>query len=435
MRRTVLIGIGVAVLGAAVAAWTAARAGDEGRHETRKVVIFRSGGSWLGVQIADVDQDHAKEIGLKEVMGAEVQAVVPDSPAEAAGIKEGDVITEYQGSRIEGVAQLTRLVSETPAGRTASVKVFRDGAVKTFDVKMSERSGAHEGAPGGRVKIWDDEDGDMHEIDIPPSPKGPHPGVPPMVDLEGLQDKLRALEGVGGGRPRLGVTVDTVGKQLADYFGVKQGSGVLVTSIGKGSPGEAAGLKAGDVIVKVDDEAVEDAGDLHLAMRDRRDKDFTLTVVRDRREQTLHVSAPDPKTLEPRHGAHGAPAGMTPEMRRQWRDAMRQARAAQVQAQSDARRAYEDALRQAHEVTKEALQGAAAAAAAARDAAEEAVQDEGDSGDDGDETSQVETPPAPGAPDPGATVDVRKVGSEERDAIRRAVEEARRIRLEMQQGQ
>src|SRR6185295_95733 len=102
--------------------------GKDGKSVHKKVVIFRSGGSWLGVQIADVDMDRGKELGLKDVHGAEVQSVSEGSPAEEAGIKEGDVITEYQGTRIEGVAQLTRLVRETPAGRTARVEVFRNGS-------------------------------------------------------------------------------------------------------------------------------------------------------------------------------------------------------------------------------------------------------------------------------------------------------------------
>ncbi|HEV8202218.1 MAG TPA: PDZ domain-containing protein, partial [Candidatus Polarisedimenticolia bacterium] len=272
-----------AVLVLAGAWFTAARAGDEGKDKDgksvhKKVVIFRSGGSWLGVQIADVDMDRGKELGLKDVHGAEVQSVSAGSPAEEAGIKEGDVITEYQGTRIEGVAQLTRLVRETPAGRTAHVEVWRNGSSKDLTVQMKEREhdGDDEDLPGHMQIFTDDGDGDgkMTWFHTPTPPEPPDIN---LEELEGLQDKL-SIMGLPGMRPRLGVTVDTVGKQLADYFGVKQGSGVLVTSVGKGSAAEAAGIKAGDVIVKVDDEAVSDAGDLHMAMRHRRDKALTLTV-------------------------------------------------------------------------------------------------------------------------------------------------------------
>jgi membrane-associated protease RseP (regulator of RpoE activity) len=265
-RKEWLMAIGIVALAAGAAALSVALAGDTpeaDKHgkEMRKVVIFRSGGSWLGVQIADVDAARAKELGLKEEMGAEVQSVSPGSPAEEAGLKEGDVITEYQGTRIEGVSQLTRLVHETPAGRNATVKFVRDGAPRTVQVKVGQRDGEHDGdmekhievmgGPHGFAKVWhQSEDGDT-----------------PDVDVENLDDipNVINLNGLMGGRPRLGVNVDTVGKQLAEYFGIKQGHGVLVTSVTKDSPGAAAGLKAGDVIVKVEDESVEDVSDLHMA--------------------------------------------------------------------------------------------------------------------------------------------------------------------------
>src|SRR5580765_320764 len=219
VRRNWLVAIGIVAFAAGTAALTVARAGDtpeadKGGKEMRKVMIFRSGGSWLGVQIADVDAARAKELGLKEEMGAEVQSVSPGSPAEEAGLKEGDVITEYQGTRIEGVSQLTRLVHETPAGRNASVKFMRDGAARTVQVKVGARDGDHDGdmgkhievmgGPHGFAKVWH-QSGDDDT---------------PDVDVENLEDMPNVinLTGLMGGRPRLGVNVDTVGKQLAEYF-------------------------------------------------------------------------------------------------------------------------------------------------------------------------------------------------------------------------
>ncbi len=110
MTRKNLVTVGLVLL---ALTFLAALAGQE----EEKVFFFSSGGAWLGVNIADIDGARAKELGLKEERGADVQTVVPGSPAAEAGIKEGDVILEYQGTKIEGVAQLTRLVRETPAGR------------------------------------------------------------------------------------------------------------------------------------------------------------------------------------------------------------------------------------------------------------------------------------------------------------------------------
>src|SRR5262245_31179520 len=175
MKRSLwMLGGAVALLLAAAAAVTATRAGesaDKDRKETKKVVIFRSGGSYLGVQIADVDADRAKELGLKEEMGAEIQEVSPGSPAEQAGLQKDDVITEYQGTRIEGVAQLTRLVHETPAGRSATLKVVRDGSSRTVQVKMAERE--HDGDWQGHME---------HQ-------------------MEGLHDQMNKMYMVPGGEP------------------------------------------------------------------------------------------------------------------------------------------------------------------------------------------------------------------------------------------
>jgi len=433
-----------AVLVLVGAVFTATRAGDEGKKDVhKKVVIFRSGGSWLGVQIADVDMDRGKELGLKDVHGAEVQSVAPGSPAEEAGIKEGDIITEYQGSRIEGVAQLTRLVRETPSGRTAHVEVWRNGSSKDLTVQMKEREhdGDDEDLPG-HMQIWTDGDGEgkMTWFHTPTPPEPPDVN---LEQLEGLQDKLVML-GVPGMRPRLGVTVDSVGKQLAEYFGVKQGAGVLVTSVGKGSAAESAGIKAGDVIVKVDDESVQDAGDLHNAMRERHGKALTLTIVRDRRESTIKVPAP-PEEETPAPGTPSArrPGTRPAEVQREVERAMR-----------DAQRAMHDGARTVHEATRlnseqrqqiqeaiqkalEGIRGQGGSIGAAAEAYEDAVQDAIEDGTGGGQDQGLEEGDTPAAEDSdgGSTsVDSGHGTEEQRAEIRRAVEEARRIRLEGQES-
>ncbi|HYV85256.1 MAG TPA: PDZ domain-containing protein [Patescibacteria group bacterium] len=408
-RREWLVAVGIVALAAGTAALTVARAGDtpeadKNGKEVHKVVIFRSGGSWLGVQIADVDASRAKELGLKEEMGAEVQSVSPGSPAEEAGLKEGDVITEYQGTRIEGVTQLTRLVRETPAGRNAAVKFVRDGAPRTVQVKVGERDHEHDadmekhievmGGPHGFAKMWhQSEDGDT-----------------PNVDVESLDDlpNLINVPGMMGGRPRLGVNVDNVGQQLAEYFGIKQGHGVLVTSVTKDSPGATAGLKAGDVIVKVDDESIGDVSDLHMALRDRRDKDVRLTIVRDRREQTVTVP-PAPHRSSDKSSRKGSGFSWAPADQETIQAHIREAQmaAAQAAAQSpEVQRQIQEALRQAREAARQAAERATGTL--------RQMQDDAESEPAGDDS--VENKPAP---------------DQEREDIKRAVEEARRIRMGM----
>jgi serine protease Do len=408
-RNVVLVAVGVAALAVGAAAVTAARAGEEPGQDAHRVVIFRSGGSWLGVQIADVDADRAHELGLKEEMGAEVQSVSPGSPAEEAGIKEGDVITEYQGTRVEGVMQLTRLVRETPAGRTATLKVFHDGSSRTVQVKVAERDGSGDQEIEKHIEI-----GPGHGMHWMQAPGTPAPPVPPVIDLDEM-DIPGLMEMVGPhGRPRLGITVDSLGKQLAGYFGVKQGSGVLVTSVSKGDAGDTAGLKAGDVIVKVDDEEVGDASDLHMALRDRRDKEVRLTIVRDRREQVLNVPAP-PKTDKPAspRGAAQTPEADLDSIRAQVRQALRQAEAVRVD-RAEIERQVQDALRAAQEAARQA-----------EESRRQADELKGKA-----EEMRRETVPAPAA---GGAVDIKNTPDQERDDIRRAVIDARRLRTGVQE--
>jgi membrane-associated protease RseP (regulator of RpoE activity) len=240
------------------------------RDVERDVLIFRSGGSRLGVGIEDINAERAKDLRLREETGVEVRSVAPDSPAAEAGLREGDVILEYQGTRVESAAQLVRMVRETPAGRTVTLKVWRDGAAREFKVQLAERE-----RPGpGRFRHG-------RRIVIPPIDI-PDIEIPDVPELGALPTSVR-----------LGASVENLTDQLGEYFGVKNGEGVLVRSVRKGSPGETGGLRAGDVIVRIDDDRIADTSDLRSALRARRGKEIGLTVVRDRREQKLAIRLPE----------------------------------------------------------------------------------------------------------------------------------------------
>src|SRR5437867_2723167 len=173
---------------------------------------------------------------MKEETGALITSVLPDSPAEEAGLEEEDVILEYQGTRIEGAMQLTRMVRETPAGRTVTLKVLHGGQTRTAQVRMTEHEADfHRGRFNRRIEIPPIE---IPDIDIPDIP-----------DLEGIPSSFR-----------LGVSVEDVGGQLGEYFGLKEGEGVLVRSVKKGTPADTAGMRAGDVIIKVDGERITGSG-------------------------------------------------------------------------------------------------------------------------------------------------------------------------------
>ncbi|HTW66143.1 MAG TPA: PDZ domain-containing protein [Bryobacteraceae bacterium] len=218
------------------------------------------GGSYLGVSLAEIDENRAKELKLKEDYGVEITRVEDGSPAEKAGLKTGDVILEYDRQRVEGMEQFGRMVHETPAGREVKLKISRNGATQTLTAVLSSRKvrGFSGNFPEGFV---------MPEIRIP--------------DIPQIFTTLRTA--------RLGVEAESLGPQLADFFGVKQG--VLVRSVLDNTPAQKAGIKAGDVITKVDGAPVTSPSDLSSAVRTASaKKTYSLELVRDRKPQTVTVT-------------------------------------------------------------------------------------------------------------------------------------------------
>lgn len=230
--------------------------------------------SFLGIGVAEIDASRAKDLKLKEVRGVEVTRVEEDSPAEKAGLKAGDVVLAYNGQQVIGTEQFVRLVRETPVGRTVEINVSRDGAPLTLTATIGSR----------------DERG-FHAV--------------PKVDWNRLGREMEELrEFKMPDIPRaymswrtstLGVEAESLDGQLADYFGVKEG--VLVRSVMKDSPAEKAGLKAGDVIVKVGEEKIKTPREVSSAIRSLRSKrTFPVTVIRNRKETTLSVTLPEDRS-------------------------------------------------------------------------------------------------------------------------------------------
>lgn len=243
------------------------------------VYSFRTGsGSYLGVYIREVNEEDVDRLDLKEERGALITEVPDDGPAAEAGLQTDDVIVSWNGSRIESAAQLTRVVGETPSGRSVEVGYVRDGRERSTKVELADRSPAIARVfPGGGLST-------ESRAQLEKS-------------LDGMRTRLRSLDGNGfahlfmrGGR--LGVGVQSLGDQLADYFGADDG-GVLVNSVREDSPAEKAGLKAGDVILGVGDEKVEDPGDLMTEINRADAGDVELRILRDRKQRTVKVTLPD----------------------------------------------------------------------------------------------------------------------------------------------
>src|SRR6478735_618423 len=231
--------------------------------------FFAAGRSYLGVDIRDVTTDRLAALKLKEERGVEITMVDADAPAGKAGLREHDVILDFNGTAVESEEQIRRLIREVPPGRTVTLGISRDGNPMKINVQLADH-GTVVAQAAPRVII--------------PTPRVrefPRNGMD-------LPFQIQTYSSV------LGVQTESLTRQLGEYFGVKDGEGVLVRSVEKGSAAEKAGLKAGDVIVKADNEKLTDRSDLsHILRNHRTGGKMTMVVMRDKHEQTLTVTLPD----------------------------------------------------------------------------------------------------------------------------------------------
>jgi serine protease Do len=278
--RTKLVISTISLAGLLVSASSAQTAAPRARTASRHVVVQR-GGSYLGIGVVEIDSDRAKALHLKEERGIEVRCVDEDSPAAKAGLKEGDVVLEYNGQRVEGGEQFMRLVRETPPGRTATLLIWRNGATQTVAATVGQRR------PGAMAFEMD---GDEFSFTLPPTPPMPSmPAMPSMPSMPSIHIPDIPRSFMSWRSPLLGIESESLNPQLAEFFGVKEG--VLVRSVNRDSSAEKAGFKAGDVIVKVDGEKVTTPREISSILQSSRSKrNLPVTIVRRQKEMVLNVA-------------------------------------------------------------------------------------------------------------------------------------------------
>ena len=248
-----------------------------------------TGGSEIGASLRDVDQADVTRERLTSPSGAVVTDVRAESPAARAGIKAGDIVVRFDGETVRSARHLARLIDETPDGRQVEATVIRAGERVNLKVAPETASSLvdqrHLSNLGDRLAGLRNLDERLRHLQV----------EIPRIDIPELHLELdRHLEFApdiamrfGNRTPgRLGVTLQELTGQLSQYFGVSDG--VLVTSVDEGSAASAAGLKAGDVITKVNGEASTSITELRRRLS-ASTGDVTLTFTRDKREQTVTV--------------------------------------------------------------------------------------------------------------------------------------------------
>ncbi|MFB3828861.1 MAG: PDZ domain-containing protein [Bryobacteraceae bacterium] len=248
----------------------AQRAPAAREHRTIELQTRRSG-SYIGLGVAEIDAERAKALKLPDERGVEVKNVTENGPAAKAGMQVGDVVLTYNTQRVEGLEQFMRLVRETPVGRQANLTVWRNGATQSVSVTIGSRPGPF--GPEGEFKTF--------RFEIPEIPP-----IPPIPDIPRANMSWR--------NAAMGIETESLNAQLAQFFGVKEG--VLVRSVNKDSAAERAGIKAGDVIVKVENTTVTSAREISSLLRRAREDRRTaipVVLVRERKEMSITVNLPD----------------------------------------------------------------------------------------------------------------------------------------------
>jgi serine protease Do len=194
---------------------------------------------YLGVLIQPVTPDLAREFKLPDNTGALVAEVTPDSPAAKAGLKEGDVVVEFNGRKISESRQLRLLVAQTAPGTEVTLRIVRDGKPKTVTVKLGElpaQAGRGEPRPGGLRRG----------------------GQPDLLD---------------------GVVVDDLTPRYRRTFNIPDDvQGALVVQVAPNTPAAAAGLQAGDVILEINRRRVTNAEEAVRASQDVQGERVLLRV-------------------------------------------------------------------------------------------------------------------------------------------------------------
>ena len=242
----------------------------------------QGGSSYLGVDTRDITQDRISALKLKDENGVEVTLVDQDAPAGKAGIKEHDVILTLNGNKVESVEQLRRMIREVPPGRIISLGLSRDGQPLDLKVQLADRN-KYLAKRGGVSKTF--------KVQIPPMAIPPMPAMPAIPAMPEFDVPVSVV--VVHSSLRSGLLVENLTPQLGEFFGAKEGHGVLVRSVEKGSRAEKAGFRAGDVIVRVEKDPVHDSSDFTHALRSHSGGSVSVGIIREKREQTITLTLPE----------------------------------------------------------------------------------------------------------------------------------------------
>jgi len=219
----------------------------------------KDSGAWMGIYTQTVDPDLKEAFDLDSEYGVIVKMVVPDSPADEAGIRQGDIILMIDKEKMVDADDLIYTVKKHQPGDMISVKVSRKGTEKVYEVELGE----HEKYEKADDYYFQGLNFDPHSF-----------------------SKTYKFHDSKYADTYIGVSLQNLNEQLGEYFGVEDGKGALISEVMADSPAEKAGVKAGDVIISIDGDPVIDPADVSDAVGDKDEGDaIELIVLREKNKK------------------------------------------------------------------------------------------------------------------------------------------------------
>lgn len=231
--------------------------------------FYFDGSNYLGILPEEINSSNMSKYGLSQPRGIGISRVSPGSPAEKAGLKKGDVILQFDSEPVTSTRKLFRLIGEAAPEQSVRLTISRNGSEQQLNVTLSQREGA--------LRALRALPPENFRFNLPQTPRA-------------LGENARPFTFNFGSNRRVGITSTALTKQLADYFGVSSGHGLLVTSVTENSPASKAGLRAGDVITEVNGERIEGTQDFIRAINRKEDGEVTLTIMREHSQRTIKLT-------------------------------------------------------------------------------------------------------------------------------------------------
>ena len=239
---------------------------------TSPLILHSGAQGYLGAYVEDVDGDKAQALKLKEARGAVITLIDHDAPAGQIGLRVNDVVLQLNGQNVEGAEQLRRMLREIPPGRKVSLEFSRDGNLQTTSVELADRRKMES-------DVWN-KLGNNGDVFVAQNPGmgvlggGGDGSLPGMFHMP-----------IFGSTLNVGAMVEPLTGQMAEYLGVP--NGLMVKQVAHKSEAATAGLKAFDVILKVGNDPVTTLSDWDRALRSNQGKPVQVTILRDKKQQTL----------------------------------------------------------------------------------------------------------------------------------------------------